>query len=89
MLTESGVNTYRAIYISYVTEVINGPFESAKMIERYRYLHNLIQPYVTGTEGENNGYTFLRFATEFDSALDYLIAHVQERKTVVEGFLND
>lgn len=80
---------YRPVYISYVADVIDGPFESSKMIARYRYLHDLVQPYVTGADGENNGYTFLRSSAEFDSALDYLIAHVQERKAMVEGILND
>jgi hypothetical protein len=82
-------DTYRPIYVSYVADVINGPFEPSKMISRYRYLHGLVQPYVTGAEGENDGYTFLRSSAQFDSALDSLIAHVQERKANAEGILND
>lgn len=81
-------DTYRSIYISYVADVINGPFEPSKMIARYRYLHGLVQPYVTGADGEQNGYTFLWSSAEFDSALDYLITHVQERETIAEGLFN-
>ena len=77
-------DTYRPIYVSYVADVINGPFEPAKMIARYRYLHGLVQPYITGTYGENNGYTFLRSSADINSELDYLIDHVQERETAVK-----
>ena len=82
-------DTYWSMYLTYVNDVINGPFEPSKMIARYRYLHDLIQPYVIGADGENNGFTFLRSSTEFNSALDYLIAHVQEREIMANRILND
>lgn len=82
-------DTYRENYLSYVAGVIAGPFEPSKMIARYRYLHDLIQPYVTGIDGEIDGYSFLNSSADFDSQLDYLIAHVQERTTIAEGILND
>jgi spore coat protein CotH len=79
---------YRALYISYVEETINGAFNPEKMVARYQELHHLIQPYVTGTEGEISGYTWLNFPNEFDSALQELIQHVYNRKTNVENYLN-
>lgn len=79
---------YRAQYSTYVEEVVSGPFQPAKMIARYRQLHDLVQPYVTGTGGEQSGYTFLKSYSEFDSELDYLINHVTLRKAEAEAYIN-
>ncbi|MCP4154833.1 MAG: spore coat protein [bacterium] len=81
--------TYRATYLTYVAAVINGPFEPTKMKARYRHLHSLIQPYVTGNDGEIAGHTFLNSSTAFDTALEELITHVDERKIAAEVILND
>jgi len=82
-------DTYRSKYLSYAADVVDGPFEPSKMIARYCYLHGLIEPYVTGADGENSGYTFLSSSMDFYSALDDLIAHVQERAAMVAGVSND
>jgi spore coat protein CotH len=79
---------YRALYSAYVEETINSAFEPTKMIARYRRLHDLVQPYVTGSEGENDGYTFLRSDSEFYSGLDYLISHVSLRKAEAENYID-
>ena len=82
-------DTYRSKYLSYAADVVDGPFKPSGMIARYRYLHSLIEPYVTGTDGEVSGYTFLGSSTYFYSALDDLIAHVQERAAMVAGVSNE
>lgn len=70
---------YHAQYVANLEETINGAFEPGKMIETYQQLHNLIQPYVTGTEGEIADHTLLRSPGDFDTALNILIDHVSCR----------
>ncbi|MCP4217213.1 MAG: spore coat protein, partial [bacterium] len=43
---------YYSRYASYVKSVAEGAFHPEKMAARYRELHDLIQPYVTGNDGE-------------------------------------
>lgn len=78
---------YNDLYALYVDEVINTAFVPSVMAERYNELHDLIQPYVTGSEGEKSGYTFLSSYSEFDQGLTTLISHVSARKTSVENYL--
>jgi len=80
--------TYHALYVTYVQETIDGPFEPAAITARYQELHDLIQPYVTGEYGENPGYTLLASPDDFDAALDELVAHVNQRYQDVNAFLN-
>jgi spore coat protein H len=79
---------YKNIYDSYVEETINGVFESTRMKAIYTKYYNLIEPYVIGSEGEQQGYTFLNSPTLFTAAYTDLLNHVDERKSAVEDYLN-
>jgi spore coat protein H len=79
---------YKARYDAYVSETINGAFAPARMTEIYTTYHNLIQPYVTGENGEQEGYTQLRSADAFDQSLNELIEHVNSRFTAATEYLN-
>lgn len=67
---------YRAQYIANLEEVINSAFEPERMIQTYQQLHDLIQPYVTGVEGEIAGHTLLRSPDDFDLAFNVLKDHI-------------
>jgi spore coat protein H len=79
---------YKAKYDAYIAETINGAFAPARMTEIYTTFHNLIQPYVTGENGEQEGYTQLRSADAFDQSLNELIEHVNSRFTAATEYLN-
>jgi len=81
-----GQEEYVAIYKTYLTEFVNTVFEPSKMQTTYQEQYNLIQPYVTGTDGENQDHTFLKSEVEFDEALIDLKTHVSQRKTMVESY---
>lgn len=79
---------YYAQYQEYLGMVASTSFEPSKMEDIYRYYHSLIEPYVTGPEGELSGYTHLGNPTDFDTALDELITHVNSRYVAVWEFLS-
>lgn len=78
---------YHAVYVNYVEDTVNGAFEPAKMAATYQELHDLVQPYVTGDNGEIEGYTSLSSPDAFDQALDDLIDHAQSRYDAAEAYL--
>jgi len=80
---------YQTQYAAYVEETVDGAFEPTAMTARYEELHDLIQPYVTGEDGENPGYTFLRSPNDFETALDELVSHVNRRYEAVGVFLSE
>jgi spore coat protein CotH len=83
-----GQEEYVNIYKSYLTEFVNTTFEPSKMQTTYQQQYDLIQPYVTGTDGENKEHTFLTSASDFDNALIEIKNHVSQRKAAVEAYVN-
>lgn len=79
---------YYAQYLEYLEMVVTTSFEPMKMEETYRYYHALIEPYVTGPDGEQAGYTHLKNAGAFDASLDALIDHAYDRHDAVMDFLS-
>jgi len=79
---------YYAQYQEYLEMVVTTSFEPTKMEEVYRYYHTLIEPYVTGPDGEQAGYTHLKNAEAFDTSLDALIEHVYDRHDAVMDYLS-
>jgi len=79
---------YYAQYQEYLEMVVTTSFEPEKMEETYRYYHSLIEPYVTGAEGERAECTHLNSPEDFDTALDELITHVNSRYEAVMEFLS-
>jgi len=78
---------YRSIYTAHVTGTIEEAFEPSKMIAFYQDMRNLIQPYVTGDEGEIEGYTFLSSSSDFNTEHNYLISHVSSRYTAAQAYI--
>lgn len=76
---------YRAKYNDYVTEVINGPFDTTAIQARYDTYSALVQPYAAA---ERDGYTFLESSSDFAWAIAYLKEHAASRATAVNSYLS-
>lgn len=74
---------YWAMYVSHVQETVDGAFAVEPTQARYQAAHDLIAPYVVGSEGELPGYTFLSDSQEFYEGLDELVAHLAQRHEAV------
>lgn len=79
---------YEDLYNDYLLNTINGAFEPTKVQATYQYYHNLIEDYVTGSEAEQDGYTFLQSSSDFTQALSDQNAHVEERHDAVINYLS-
>ena len=79
--------TYYARYKTYVKEFKENVFIPTQINALFDKYHNLIQPYVTGTEPEQTGYSNLTSKTSFDTDLATLKSHVVTRNTAIETFL--
>ncbi len=80
---------YWDTYVAYVRETIEGAFAVEPTQARFQAAHDLIAPYVVGTEGEQTGYTFLSDPQEFYTGLDDLLEHVVQRREAALEFLED
>jgi len=78
---------YYACYVNYVREILGAVWNVPDLQDRVRENWELIQPYVTGTMGEQEGFSLLRNAQEFTSGLDMLLDYVGRRHQEVEQFL--
>jgi spore coat protein H len=79
---------YKSRYHEEMRTAIDGCFNEAAVKAKMQKLHELIRPYVVGTEGESGVYTYLRNgATEFNQALTTLLQHVTTRQTAARNYL--
>jgi hypothetical protein len=69
---------YYELYVDYLAETVQGPFNPDLMTERYRTLAELVAPYAAADVGE----------AVFDSAVQQLIEHAYQRAEAVESFLS-
>lgn len=77
---------YKAQYDAYIDEFITTVFTSNNLDSRLTALHSMIQPYVTGTDGEIAGYTHLTSASEFNNALSVMISYISTRVTEADAY---
>ncbi|MDX2427291.1 MAG: CotH kinase family protein [Xanthomonadales bacterium] len=78
-------DSYRAKYNEYVSQVINGAFETNTIQATYDNYAALVQPYA---EAEIAGYTFINNPGEFTQAIAELKTHAASRAAAVESYLN-
>ena len=78
---------YKQLYDGHVYDFITKTFTPELMQPEYARLRNLIEPYVTGANGESKPYSFLNSNGEFDSAHSYLNSHVQNRVDAALDYL--
>jgi len=69
---------YYKLYVSYLTETVEGPFNPDHMAETYQNLADLIAPYAATDVGEE----------AFNNAVQQLIDHAYQRANAVDEFLS-
>jgi spore coat protein H len=80
--------TYKATYHAEMRAAMNGCFNDVAINAEIDRLAALIKPYVVGTNGEINGYTFLQNGeTGFNSAISTLKSYISQRRTTVATYL--
>lgn len=79
-------DTYEAQYKNHLRDFVDNYFNSSIMSNKYNAYYSLIEQYVTGVDGEIDGYSFLNSSGDFSSALSELTSHVSFRTTVVNNY---
>ncbi|MBU2914254.1 CotH kinase family protein [Reichenbachiella agariperforans] len=77
-------DVYKAKYDAYVQEVVDGPFSVSTIQATYSKYSTLVEEYATS---ELDGYTFLNSSSSFQSAISELNAHVVQRNSAVDSYL--
>lgn len=77
---------YKAQYDAYIDEFILSSFDVNALTQRFNTAHDLIAPYVTGSEGEISGYTNLSSPSAFDGSVSDLINFVSTRWTEADNY---
>lgn len=75
---------YKARYRQDLAEVLETVWQPEKLAARYRRAHDLIAPYVLA---EQEGYTQLESIDSFNSSVEALIEHAQQRYEAVKAYL--
>lgn len=75
---------YRVQYDDYIDDFI-GQVTVSDLTNQFNNAHNLIEPYVTGSEGENAGYTSIN-AASFASSVSTLTSFVSTRWTEADNY---
>lgn len=78
---------YQQKYKDYLVEFVNTSFLPSRMHDIYDHHYSLIKPYVTGTDGEIEKFTFLNSDSDFENAFNQLHSHVEGRRTAVEAYV--
>ena len=79
-------SAYRARYNNYIDEFITTVFTVSNLSAKFTAFHDMIQPYVTGAEGEISGYTTLTSQTAFDNSVTELINIVTQRISDADAY---
>lgn len=77
---------YEAAYKVHLRDFIDNHFNWANMSSVYNNYHNQIEQYVTGSDGEISGYTFLNSSSDFSTGLSELISHASSRYYIVDAY---
>lgn len=64
-------------------------FKPEKTEGLYTYYHSMIEPYVTGENGETEGYTHLESPEDFAESLNELIEHTYGRYDAVMELISE
>ncbi len=83
---------YRTQYGMYLNDALEGTFAVDTFSDRAKELHALIEPYVTGDDGEQEHYSSLTSKEAFEESVTGdagFIAHVEARHQVIEAAASD
>jgi spore coat protein CotH len=78
------ISEYEDAYQTYMLEFVEDVFEPSRMSAIYTEYYNLLKEYAYA---ELSGYSFLSSDSEFDSSVEYLKEHVQNRNDAVDAYL--
>ena len=78
--------TYEEAYKGHLLDFIGDHFYTSNMTRIYTGYQSQIEPYVTGTDGEQSGYSFLNSSGDFSTAVNELISHTGQRWGVVYSY---
>ena len=76
---------YKQTYETYLQQFIDEVFNPDKMIATYDSYYELLKDFAYA---EENGFSFISSASEFDQAVATLKTHVQSRNEAVTSYLN-
>ncbi|HUQ05708.1 MAG TPA: CotH kinase family protein [Kofleriaceae bacterium] len=79
--------TYRAAYDAHVAAAASIVYEPERAKTRFSQARSLIEPFVVGPDGEQQGYTHLGSPTAFADAHAVLQAHPEVRAAAVAAYL--
>jgi len=77
---------YENAYKAHLLDFIDNHFYSSNMVSVYRDYQSQIQQYVTGSDGEQAGYTFLNSSADFENEVLELVDHVGTRYSIVNAY---
>lgn len=77
---------YRVQYEQYIDEFLAGPFATSSLSTRISNAHSLIEPYVTGLEGEDPDYTLLPSLSDFTMALSDMQSFIATRWNEADAY---
>ena len=80
---------YYDLYVAEVEYTVDFNFYPEYMQPTYADAHDLIWPYVVGAEGEAAGYTLLSSEEAFETSVDDLNTHAEERYDEAMLFISD
>lgn len=80
---------YSEEYRRVLQELIDGPFELNAAKARVQADHDLIAPYVVGSQGENPPYSCLSSDQAFNSSADDINSHLQNRTNEANYYLGN
>ncbi|MBI9058793.1 MAG: CotH kinase family protein [Labilibaculum sp.] len=75
---------YKQVYEDYLLQFVNEVFIPSELSDAYTTYYNLIKDYAYA---EESGYSYLGSNSSFDSAVETLKSHAQERKDAVTSYL--
>lgn len=77
---------YKSKYDDYIDDFIGSVFTSANLDQRINDYHFMIEPYVTGAEGESGIYTSLLNLNDFTNSHTSLISYISSRNTEAANY---
>lgn len=79
---------YRESYAKFLREALDGTFKESNFVSRVEELHQLIEDYVVGENGEDPRYSNLSSEAAFLESVEGLLSHMQARRQLVERALD-
>lgn len=76
-------SVYNVLYINELHQFSTNYFNTGVVNLKIQTAHDLIVPYVTGSEAEQSGYTFLSSPSDFESAFTILLQFITKQSNTI------